>query len=452
MDWFAGLTNSTDIIVIDMGNEVIMKNEVFNLRDYQNSSVVNGLNILNKHKLLMLIMQVRTGKTFTSMEIAKRYGAKAVLFITKKKAISSIDEDYITAKHTYKFLCTNYEQVKNIEESFDFIIIDECHSLNQYPKASQRTKLIKQIAKDKPIIFLSGTVSPESYSGLFYQLWVSSYSPWREYNSFYKWCHAGYVTVKQKFIGAGRRVNDYSCGNKTKILLDINKYFITVSQEEAGFKQKPVEKFLTCNMTDKTGRVIKRLLKDKVLEGKEDAITCDSGVKLKSKILQLCGGSVITDSGNAIIFDKSKAEFIKEYFKDSKIGIFYVFKAEKEMLIEAFGEDNITESPEEFNECKNKVFISQIKSGREGINLKTADCLVMYGIDYAAVSYFQAIHRHQYINRATPLLIYWVFSQFGLERKVYDIVSNKQTFTMSYFKKEITKCNFIPQQKQGGLF
>lgn len=419
-----------------------LEEEMLELRKYQEEAVQKGLYIIKKYFLLLVIMEVRTGKTFVSMEIAKRFGANKVLFVTKKKAIKSIEKDYVKGKYDFSLLCTNYEQIKNIKESFDFIIIDESHSLNQFPKPSQRTKALKEIAKNKPIIFLSGTVSPESYSGLFFQLWVSSFSPWQNYKGFYHWCKSGYVTVKQKFIGAGRKVNDYSNANKDKIFSDIDKYFITVSQEEAGFKQKPIEKFIIVNMSKQTSNIINKLRKDKVILGKEDSITCDSGVKLKSKILQLCGGSIITDLGKTIIIDRTKTEFIRDNFKNKKFGIFYLFKAEKEMLIDCLGKENITESPEEFNDVKNKIFISQVKSGREGINLKTADFLIMYGIDYASVSYFQSIHRHQYIDREKPLLIYWLFSNFGFENKVYKTVSNKQDFTMSYFKKELKNMNF----------
>ena len=414
----------------------------FRLRDYQEQKCIEALEIIKKHGLVMLILEVRVGKTFTSMEVAKRYGAKSVLFITKKKAIRSIEEDFKTSGHSYNFLCVNYESVHKVKEKFDFIIIDESHSLNQYPKKSKRTEMIHKISKNKPIIFLSGTPSPESYSGLYYQLWVSSFSPWKDYKNFYHWCKAGYVKVKKKFIGAGNQVNDYSEANHNMIDKDIRKYYISLTQEEAGFKQKPHEKFFKVKMQEKTGRIIKRLLKDKVIIGKDDTITCDSGVKLKSKILQLCGGSVITDSGKYLIIDKSKVEFIRDNFSDNKFGIFYIFKSEREMLKEVFGENRLTDSPEEFNASKDKIFISQIKAGREGINLKTADFLIMLGIDFASVSYFQAIHRHQYIDRDKPLLIYWIFSEYGFEDNVYNVVSKKKDYTMSYFNKEIKSTNF----------
>ena len=63
-------------------------------RDYQIDIINKGLDILNKYKLLYLSMEVRTGKTLTSLGICKELNINNVLFITKKKAISSIESDY----------------------------------------------------------------------------------------------------------------------------------------------------------------------------------------------------------------------------------------------------------------------------------------------------------------------------------------------------------------------
>ena len=58
------------------------------LRKYQKEVVKEGLEILKEHKILCLSMEVRTGKTLTSLSLAEEYGAKSVLFISKKKAIT----------------------------------------------------------------------------------------------------------------------------------------------------------------------------------------------------------------------------------------------------------------------------------------------------------------------------------------------------------------------------
>jgi hypothetical protein len=136
------------------------------------------------------------------------------------------------------------------------------------------------------------------------------------------------------------------------------------------------------------------------------------------------------------VFDNSKAKFIKEHFAGKKIGIFYKFTAERIMLTWAYGSDRLTEDPAEFNKRNDKTFFSQIQSGREGVNLSTADCLVFLNIDYAAVSYWQARARLQSKDRVKEAVIYWVFSEGGIESLIYEKVLQKKDYTLSYFLKD----------------
>ena len=71
------------------------------LRDYQQQIVNKGLPILKEHKFLYLAMEVRTGKTATSLSMVSLLPVTNCLFVTKKKAISSIESDYQKLNHTY---------------------------------------------------------------------------------------------------------------------------------------------------------------------------------------------------------------------------------------------------------------------------------------------------------------------------------------------------------------
>ena len=64
------------------------------LRGYQVENANMGCAILKNYGIVYVAQAVRTGKTAVSLEIAKIFGAKKVLFLTKKKAISSIYDDY----------------------------------------------------------------------------------------------------------------------------------------------------------------------------------------------------------------------------------------------------------------------------------------------------------------------------------------------------------------------
>lgn len=99
------------------------------LRDYQKQIAGQGLKILKEWGIVILSMQVRTGKTLTALEIARRYGAKKVLFVTKKKAIPSIKADWELMKPGFEIVVINYESLHKVKNrGFDFVIVDESHS------------------------------------------------------------------------------------------------------------------------------------------------------------------------------------------------------------------------------------------------------------------------------------------------------------------------------------
>lgn len=404
-------------------------------RDYQTDIAERAADLLTRYKIAYLAMQVRTGKTITSLYAASLYGAKHVLFVTKKKAIASIEADYEAAAFNFHISIINYEQLHKFEnENFDLVIIDEAHSLGAFPRPSERTKLLKNICAGLPIIYLSGTPSPESYSQLFHQFWVSSFSPWSEYRNFYAWA-GHYVTIATKYL-YGKTVNDYTNADKESIEAAARHLFITYTQEEAGFQQEIIEEVLTVKMQRGTYWLADKLVKDRLHIGKEgQQVLADTNVKLMQKMQQVYSGTVKFEDGNSTAFDPTKARFIKEHFAGKKIAIFYKFIAERDLLIWEFA-GRYTESPEAFNTFDNMVFISQIQSGREGINLSTADALIFFNIDFSYLSYEQGKNRLQSKDRTDPAKVYWIFAENGIEHKIYQRVINKQDYTLSYFKND----------------
>jgi hypothetical protein len=399
------------------------------LRDYQTEIAIKAADKLSYLHLVYLAMEVRTGKTLTALETAKIYGAKNVLFITKKKAIPSIENDYKNFGYTFNLTVINNESLHLIKGKFDLLISDEHHRNGAFPKPNKVTKLIKEKYYYLPMIFLSGTPHPESYSQIYHQFWITNYSPFSQYQNFYKWANK-FVIVKQKNLGYGI-INDYSLANIELIKPIIDKYFIRFTQKEAGFETSVCENVLTCKMKDTTYNLIKKLSKDKVLEGKSEVILADTMVKEMTKLHQLYSGTVKFESGNSMIIDNSKAVFIKEYFKD-KIAIFYKFKAEYDLLKETFG-DMLTNDLSEFNNSDKNIAL-QIVSGREGISLAKAKYLVYFNIDFSAVSYWQSRDRLTTMDRKSND-IYWIFAEKGIERKIYAAVAKKKDFTLSVFKK-----------------
>jgi len=404
-------------------------------RNYQKSIAHLAAKIIQSHGLVYLAMQVRTGKTATALLTAENLSQKKVLFVTKKKVIDGILADHKALNLSFEIAVTNYEQLHNLQYLPDLIIIDEAHCLGQYPKPAQKVKILKEICKGKPIIYLSGTPTPESYSQLFHQLHISSFSPFSNYANFYKWA-ADYVDIQKKYY-SGLAVNDYSKANQTKIKTMTENLFISFTQAEAGFKQDVEEQIVKITMQPSTYYLTDKLKKDRVFVGKDgNVVLADTGAALMSKLHQCFTGTVIDQKDDGLIFDRSKAYWIKEHFKGKKIAIFYKYKAEEVMLYLTFGYDKFTSDPAEFAKSPDLWFLSQISSGREGINLSTAEALIMLNIDFSAVSYWQARARMQSKDREDAAKVYWLFADGGIEEKVYKMVKDKKDYTLSYFKKD----------------
>jgi len=407
------------------------------LRDYQKDIVQKGCEILNRYKLLYLAMEVRTGKTFTSLAICQELKAENVLFITKKKAIPSICDDEMKLNECWNFWCINYESLHKLPDiNWDVIICDEAHTMSKFPTPSLRAKQVRKLIETcKPYpyyILLSGTPTPESYSQMYHQVYGHMNSPFKLYRSFYKFAK-DFVNVKQKKIN-GNYINDYSDG-KPSIIEHMKRYTISYSQKEAGFKVQTTEKVLKVEMSPITYDLANKLKKNLVVQGKEEVVLADTPAKLMTKLHQIYSGTVKFESGKSMIVDNTKAIYIKNKFKDKKIGIFYKFKEELNALKNVYGEDLVTDLPS-FDDSEGKVIALQIVSGREGISLRNAEALVYYNIDFSATSYWQSRDRMTTKDRLKND-VYWVFSEGGIEENIYSVVLNKKDYTLNHFKKDL---------------
>lgn len=409
-----------------------MSNKI-QFRDYQEDIIERGVQIINDHGFLYLGMEVRTGKTLTSLGICDKLRVDNVLFLTKKKAISSITDDTNKLCPSYVLFVMNYESMHKLPDiKWDVIVCDEAHGMGAFPKPSKRAKDVKAlIAKTgAKVILLSGTPTPESYCQMYHQVYGIPNNPFKGFKNFYRFCDQ-YAVVKQRKIN-GMMINDYSGGLDT-IIDAMKPYTINFSQKDAGFKVDTREHILEVDMSETTKMLTSRLKKDLVVVGSDDVILADTPVKLMMKLHQLYSGTIKFESGNSKVIDMSKAEFIKERFAGQKIGIFYKFKAELDALKQAFGKDNITTELSVFKDTDCKVIALQIVSGREGISLKEAEALVYYNIDFSATSYWQSRDRMTTKDRLESD-VYWIFSKNGIEKDIYKAVSKKKDFTLKHFK------------------
>jgi hypothetical protein len=420
------------------------------LRPYQERIITLGTNIVRTRGLLYLMLATRTGKTLISLSIANHLGAQRVLFLTKRKAISSILADYGLSGYGFVLNILSMDSADKAGRGYDLIIIDEAHAIGAYPKPSLRAKRIKMVVGNTPVIFLSATPAPESWSSIYHQVWVSARSPFVQFRNFYEWAKAGYVVTKERRL-SGVTIRDYSQADMAHIKADIVPYMITLSQEEAGFAQNIQEHFMLVTMHPGIPGLIRKLLTNRYYQFKDGSeIVCDTPAKLASKVHQIASGTVLDEIGVGHILDDAKGRAIREKFKNRKIVIFYKFVTEFELLKKVF--QNWTDDPEIFRLEKDSVFLGQFISAREGLELSTADCAVFFNIDFAWLSFAQARERIQRKDRETQPELWWVFSDTGVEEKIHRVVMKKRKYTAAIFTKDWLEDDRTIYSKQDTLF
>lgn len=427
--------------------------------------------ILARYNLVYIAAEVRSGKTPISLMCAYESGWRRLCVLTTKKAISGFQKfhpETMFSKLTIINYVNNHRAIELMNsDDYDGFIVDEGHRLGAFPKPGKAAEAIKKLIGYKPMIILSGTPTPENFSQMYHQMWLSNHGPFQKYynpklkgSGFYKWTKdyvKQYETidgegikhyhVKQKFV-YGNYVNDYSEAIEEKVQDAIRPYLVQLTQQEAGFTSYVEEVILTVPVDVRLYKLMKILRKDKYYKMKNgEEIIVETGVRMQSLFHQISSGTVnitkVIDGKERkmkFTLDESKAWFIRSKFAGQKIAIYYKYIQEGEVLKKVF--PNCTDDPETFNRRDDLAFICQMISGREGVNLSTCDALIMYNIDFSATTYWQIRARMQEKERKKESKLYWVFSDRGIERKIYDAVAKKKDYTLTYFKKDLKTWNF----------
>lgn len=392
--------------------------------------------------MVYLRFWMRKGKTYTSFYVANKFlqevANPVVWFITVLKACPDIRKQYVEFDPRFNIVVTNYESIHKLTGRPHLIIVDEVHKISKYPKPAKAAEQLKILCMHIPIIYLSATPTPESFSQWYHQFWISTYSPLARWVNFYRF--ADMFVNKTITEYKGLPVTNYDDCDIKKLEPYINHVLVTVRENE-GKQLLPVRHIpLYVDMSQKAVMIYNTLKRDKIyIDEQGNAATCNSGAERDSKLLQIASGTLLFNESidgiikfEGTIIDTTKAQFIRSYFFGRKIAILYQYKAEERML-KMFFPDH-TSDPFEFNNSTNKTFIGQIQTTKAGVDLSTADCMVMFNISYSAEAFIQGSARIQHIFKAVSPELYWIFSNHGPEAKIFTtVLTKKDEFTNYHY-------------------
>lgn len=300
---------------------------------------------------------------------------------------------------------------KLVNKSWDLIIIDESHRwVTGYPKRSAIWKDIKAITKDTPIIFSSGTLTPEGYSGLFNMLALSDYSPWAKYSRFTLW-HQDYGRPYTMQIN-GYSVTKYDRTKEERILRKMKRYTVVITRKEAGHVHESEDHLELIPQTKKQKEMYHQL-SEHLIYGD---ILADTPAKLMQKLHQISGGMVKDEDGAIVTLKKNpKLKWLRKNIDPEKTIILANYIAEQKMLEKEF------------------PHTGSITKMCEGVDFSHFEHMIIYSMGFSAATYEQVRARQMNIYRKTPITITYLIS--GIDKHVYKAVHSKKSFTAAWFKR-----------------
>jgi len=384
---------------------------------------------LKKHGVCLLAGQPRSGKTLSFIDAAHKL-YNCILIITTKKAMTDIAAAAISYGSD-KFTVINYHSCQKLHlEQYDCIILDECHNyITSYPKRSAIWKNIFEFTKKRlPIIYSSGTPTPEGYAGLFNMFALSYYSPWVRYRSFAVW-HKDYGIAYKKIIGYDadtekhRYTQAYDRVKNKKVKKCMKPLTVKITRKEAGHKFEAEDKLHHIPLSKEQSEIIEILDRDRVYIKKKSkgvkrrVILADLAASLPSKKRQVAGGVIKCEKERLLyIKDNPKITYVKENFNPDECIILAFFEAEQNMLSEIFPN------------------VGSITSNAEGVDYSHYKYMIIYSLGHAYKTYDQVRARQlNMIKRKTEVIIHFLLC--GVDQDVYQAVSNKQNFTNSWYRK-----------------
>jgi hypothetical protein len=414
------------------------------LYKHQQTVIKQAKPILEKYGLVYLSMFMRTGKTLCALVLASETAKnEPVLFITKKKAIGSIESDRELLKSwgiEIDLTVINYESLHKLEmKAFKVICLDEIHTCGAYPKLNNRQKHIGLLfAKTKAkAILLSGTPNVESSAQIFHQFYITGMGPFKQFSSFYGWFKVFGIPNQKKF--GPRLVNVYDEVKTGVINKAIEPYCISMTQEQADFKQKANIKLREIN-NHKISDWIRSFKAKRVAKIEDHMIVGEQIAQVLQKCHMIAGGTLIDDEEEVLMLPEEfdpwyRARWCSEVGEKYKqIIVLTQYIAERDLLLTYF-EDTATDNLDDFKAGKFKYFVGSLISYSEGVDFSWLNgCMILYSLTWSGAKYLQVLDRMNNKKRVEQINVYIPILSNSLDQKVFDAVSNKQSFNASFYK------------------
>ena len=417
--------------------------------------------VLENKKICLLSGECRIGKSLTALDVANRVGGD-VLFITKKKAIKSVEDDADKLEMSCRLTTVNYESIHKVDAAhWSLIVCDEAHSsITKRGKPSSTFLKVQAHFRQSGAmaLMMSGTLFPETYAQAYPIVSVTCRGPWLQFRDFYSWWNqAGHYKNKisggygiagaVKRIRAGMTAPDYDQVNEHKVLNDIKPFMIKMTREEAGFDvtKSDIKTFSYTNIG--MNLASKLIMKDGYLsieDNKGDLRECvyEGPAQRLQGAHMITGGTLIDEAGEAFILGDEHYPFLRwascegfcRHLGGSQFAIMTTYVHERFYLLELLG-DEATDDYDAFKAGGFRYWVCSLMKHSMGFDLSWMDgCQILYSIPWSGSHWAQVGDRQLKHDRKEKAIVGVPLMIKGLDNYVFKGVTEKGKFNASIYK------------------
>ena len=431
------------------------------LMKHQEKAVAEITATLEDKKICLLSGECRSGKSFTALEVANRVGGD-VLFITKKKAMASVEADALALGMTCRLTTINYESIHKVEVTkWSLIVCDEAHSsITKRGKPSSTYLKVQThfMQSGAMALMMSGTLFPETYAQAYPIVAVTCRGPWLQFRDFYSWWNqAGHYKTKAsggygiagatKRIRAGMTAPDYDQVNEAKILNDIKPFMVKMTRLDAGFDVVKSEVKAFSYRNDKMEHITKNIMKDGYIQvmdtqGIHRECVYEGPAQRLQGAHMLTGGTLIDEAGEAFVLNDRYSPvyrwgacraFIQDH-GGKQFAIMTTYIHERIYLLELWG-DEATDDYEAFKAGGFRYWVCSLMKHSMGFDLSWMDgCQILYSIPWSGSHWAQVGDRQLKHDRTEKAVVGVPLMIGGLDNYVYKGVTEKGRFNASIYK------------------
>ena len=308
---------------------------------------------------------------------------------------------------------------------FDMVVVDESSSFKS-PSAKRFKALKRMLPKIRSVVILTGTPAPNGIEDLWSQIYlldrgarlgkyVTHYrSRYFDHNP---WRHE-YIPKPGAFEAVKAQISDICVSMRAEDWLTLPALIVD---------DIPVA------LDPEAEKVYRRMEREMVMEVGEDDISATSAAALTGKLLQLCGGAVYDEDGEAHHVHDAKLEALAELIEalNEPALLFYGYRHELpgiEGVLKGkrWRRLDTAEDAEAWNRGELDVLLAHPASCAYGLNLQEGGRhVIWYTLTWSLELYQQANARLYRQGQTKPVIIHRLLVQGGADEDVAKALEGK---------------------------